>query len=258
MEKKNQGGPLLIDLGLIKEKFWSVSRVGFEKVMSDAPSVWGGPEAADYEFEKRIIKGICKPFGYGLVATCLTFVTFRISANRSFQNWRQRSFGIPITYKKTPKPKESTDSNCPEWKSYSARQYEARAAYNEEYKSLPWDMVLSMLLGFSITALTLRTDEWKAAFVEAPIFPGKSLSCKYLCNDMNALIHRIDPSVWRNEKKDDVLESLRIFTINCHLRNEILQKIRQKSNFLEEQEIPFPKEIWVQRLKSAMQKNEEK
>jgi len=244
--RDNQRKKLIKNADQVKKVFWSILEVGSTKLISKGPSIWNGPEATDYETEKKIIHTCCRPFMYGMAGTCLIFLSFRISANRTYQLWRQRHFNIPTSYKSSPKPKQQ------EWKSYSQLQMEKQKEKMAEFSSLPTDFLLSIMLGISITGFSINTSTWKKGFVAAPLLPGKSLSSKYLCHDMTALFNRVDPSVWKN-RDDDVLDALHLFADNCRKRNELEQRIRQEQNLLKEQDISFPDQFWIEFLE-----NEEK
>mmetsp|Transcript_25650 Transcript_25650/g.37900 ORF Transcript_25650/g.37900 Transcript_25650/m.37900 type:complete len:247 (+) Transcript_25650:55-795(+) len=219
----------------VKSKFWSILESGATTMMSEAPPIWNGPDAANYEAEKRSINHCCRPLMYGVVSACLFFASFRVSANKSFQDWRQLYFGIRSHSHKLSKPEPKQ-----QWKSYSERQYDERRQKLNESMSASSDFLISILLGCSVTGLNIRPSYLKKKFEDAPLLPGKSLSSKYLCNDMTDLFLQVDASVWSNKENNSVLDTLANFTENCQRRNNIEKRIRQEKNLPKDQDVSIP------------------
>eukprot|EP00545_Synedropsis_sp_CCMP1620_P006005 CAMPEP_0119025050 /NCGR_PEP_ID=MMETSP1176-20130426/33049_1 /TAXON_ID=265551 /ORGANISM="Synedropsis recta cf, Strain CCMP1620" /LENGTH=233 /DNA_ID=CAMNT_0006980497 /DNA_START=94 /DNA_END=792 /DNA_ORIENTATION=+ len=220
----------------VKSKFWSILQNGLTNLMSDAQETWDGPDGEDYALEKALLARSYRPFMWGMGSTCLCFVTFRVTGSAWFRQIRQSL--RPNQSRTIPRPPPEAKEAKKHWKSYSEKMMDKRTAAMTDVMSLPTDALLSILLGISITGITLSPSVRKQEFQVAPLLRGKSLLSKHLCKDMTHLYHEADPTIW--EKPDDTLEALRNFAINCQKRDQVEQTIRLEQNIVDTQSVAIP------------------
>jgi hypothetical protein len=230
----------LKDPSKIKSVFWKILQDDLSNVMSEAPQVWSGPNSPDFRYEKALLQRCYGPFVYGLGATCLCFITFRVSGSAWFKQWRNnitqntRPASSPVSRRTA-----SNEKRASEWKPSSERLMEERREKINEAYSLPIDIMLSTLIGVSVSGLTLRPSRLKHDFERTPLLPGRSLISKHLCPDMTRLHNRVDPTLW--EKGDSTLEALRTFVDNCRKRGEMERVIRIEQSLPDDAQVSLPK-----------------
>ena len=225
--KSNSNPGTLDECSSVRSKFWSIMQDGLSKLMSDAKGAWSGPDSQDYALEKTLIKECYRPFMWGMASTCLCFVTFRVTGTTWFRQLRQSV--MPTSTRTTSiSTKPPPVPEVKQWKSYSERVMEEQRDKLNDAFSLPTDLLLSVMIGLSVTGITTRPSVLKRDFENAPLLPGKSLVSKYLCTDMTKLYNRVDPSLW--EKEDGTLEALRNFALNCGKRDQLEQEIRREQS----------------------------
>jgi hypothetical protein len=221
----------------IKSKFWSLLQDGLSSVMSDAQQAWSGPDGPDYAMEKILLAKSYRPFMWGMATTCLCFITFRVTGSAMFRRLRQKMSAPP----KKPKP---PDPKTKQWKSYSERLMEERTAALDDVASLPTDAILSIMLGISITGITLNPSQRKQEFQVAPLLPGRSLFSQHLCTPMTQLYDGASPTIWDisddANKPDETLETLRNFALHCKRRDQVEDTIRREQGLIDGTSVSIP------------------
>lgn len=220
----------------VKSRFWSILQGGLTKLMAEAQGTWNGPDAQDYASEKILLSRCYRPLMWGMGATCLCFVTFRVTGSASFRQLKQtlKMQGNRKPLKKQP----SEDKGKNQWKSSSERILEERTAALNDVMTMPVDAILSIMIGISITGITLSPSQRKKELEIAPLLRGKSLLSQYMCQDMKQLYHQADPTLWK--EPDETLETLRNFAINCKKRDEVEQVIRHEQQLMDDQLVSIP------------------
>jgi hypothetical protein len=224
----------------IKAKFWSLMQDGLSNVMSDAQQAWNGPDGPDYAVEKMLLSKSYRPFMWGMATTCVCFVTFRVTGSAMFRNIRQKL--APRRPQKKVHVEAPPEPNK-QWKSYSERMMEERTAALNDVASLPTDAILSIMLGISITGITLSPSERKQEFQIAPLLPGRSLVSQHLCTSMVQLYDGASPKIWdynSDDKPDETLETLRNFAIHCKKRDQVEDTIRREQGIIDGQSVSIP------------------
>lgn len=227
------------ELAQVKSKFWEILQNGVTNVMSDARNVWNSSRGTEYASEKAVISRSYQPVIWGVYSACLCFITFRVSGSKNFQQFRQSllSGGRPPARK----PEAPAQPAQPQqWKSFSERQMDANRDLLDSATSLPTDLLLSCMLGISVTALTTRPAVLRHNIESSPLLPGKSLLSKHLCPDMSKLHDRVGSDLWKNE--DETLRSLRTFVLNCRKRQQLEHKIRAERGLPDSEAVSIPKD----------------
>jgi hypothetical protein len=96
----------------------------------------------------------------------------------------------------------------------------------DQYISTLSDIVVSALLGCSITLFLIDKEKLKKDLVRIPLLDGKSHIAEELCPDFMAEYERIPSTFWdQNEMKSGNytdLMHIRDFVFNCRIRQERL------------------------------------
>ena len=79
-----------MDTQIARAKFSTILRNSVMHCVTDAPTVWKGPNGQDYVYEQSLIERNTKPFIWGLGCTLICFFSFRLSASKSFQQFRHQ------------------------------------------------------------------------------------------------------------------------------------------------------------------------
>jgi hypothetical protein len=216
-----------------KKVLWDGLAQGLANVIVNMNSSWYGPQSVYYSREKEVLeRRYIPPFQYGLAATILLFVNFRVAGTPAFQQWRQsiwqKYYPAPrnVTSKSTitSVPTSSVTSKSPYASKstttmsqtnqresplmsqpipqpelgYLARKREAEVERALKSMKFLTDFLVSVSVGVSGTLFLLgyETDRMRNDLEASPLVPGKSLVADQLCPGLLQL-SRKDSSVRR-------------------------------------------------------------
>ena len=189
---------LITNKDVARSKFWSVASTSFNSFMQDASKLWKGPLAErEYAMEQAMVKRNCIPLFWGIGSALAVFVTFRVTGSQRYRQFLMRRRGQTILLED---PKKEGMSRL---------------------MSLPTDLMLSLVIGFSAMLFNIKPDQLQNDFEQAPLMEGKSLIAKHFCGDMTSLYRKIDKAVIEEgvQQQENTLEALSTFVSNCQLRD---------------------------------------
>ena len=234
----------------VKAQFWHVINEKWPVVREECSKHWKGPDAADCQFEKSVMREHIEVFEHGVIMSLAVFATLRLTAHPKFQpiaeNYIKPFFRLtPPSKKKTTTPlttkaKNSVNNKQPivesrqgggrQFKSYLEKKRDAHVDRIHQAAEAPHDFMIATLVGLSATLFFLRPQQIRLDFEEAPFCPGRSFWCENMCNDFIQIYKNTEPSVFDFEGHDPDanLKSFEAFAKNCILRNEYVEKRKRE------------------------------
>jgi hypothetical protein len=210
-----------------KNTFWRVGSSGLVKLIENAPSTWKGPEQRFYRAERELIVEHASPFYWGAMVSGVLFLTFRVSSSRRFVQFRETYFRkVPMAHREPTSVKSEKVHG--RWQSYLDKQTEEKEEIIRSSLSLPTDIIVSVMCGFSSAAILFDNAKFQKDLARAPLLPGKSLVHTYMCNDVvkaYADCEQLDLDVF-SEAKDPLIRTFQAFAINCTTRAAFIERRR--------------------------------
>lgn len=218
-----------MDAQIVRAKFSSILRDSVLQCVTNAPSVWKGPNGQDYVYEQSLIERNTKPFLWGVGCTLVSFFSFRLSASKSFQQFRHQY----IRKSAAAAPSKAT---LP----HEQRQEMKKDLMNQAL-SVPKDLLLSIAIGISASAFLLDWNQIQQDLQRVPGLPGRSVLAESMCPQVIELYNSTPPRVWEQEG-DDTLRSIRATARNCQRRARLEAVERQRLGLARDVPVavPFP------------------
>ena len=226
--------------------FWETVKVSFVRFIDEAPSLWKQSDAKQYRTEKRIINKQLDPLITGSYVTIFLFLTFRVSASRSFGRFRDQ-YITPLRSNAKAKPvPQKTNNNKQEWKGYLETRTEEVLRAKTNISQLPIDILLSIFCGISTALFVLQPEEIKNEMIQLPLVTGRSAIHEIVCPEFDTAFQKIDPNVFETNSDDETIRMFRTFVNNCRLRSEFIRS-RELSGVRSPKLIPYPGVVGLQR-----------
>lgn len=219
-----------MDAQIARAKFSSVVRSSVWHCVTEAPKVWKGPNGKDYIYEQSLIEKNTTPLIWGVGCTLITFFTFRLSAIRSFQQFRSKYIRKSVS---PPSPPKAT--------SPVERRQELQKELMNQALSIPKDLLLSIAIGLSATAFLSDTRQIQQDLERVPGLPGRSSLADNMCPRVIKLYNQMPSRVW-DQQEDEMLKSMQTVTKNCLRRQRLEAAERQRLGLADDQPVslPFP------------------
>jgi hypothetical protein len=219
--------------------FWRAARVGFVRLVEEAPAAWNSSDGRLYRTEKKVIAHHLEPLYWGAFVSVFLFGTFRISGSRWYArfretNWKQRVTGTS----------SASDSNrtTARWKSFLDQRAENERFMREETMQLPTDVFVSVMCGLSSVVWLSQPQRAGRDLAEAPLLPGKSVVVGCFCNEMDEAFNQsVDPRILTESiiENDDTLRTFVSMVKNCRIRADYIRP-RQEQGLKNPDVIPYP------------------
>lgn len=220
-----------MDAQITRAKFSTVIRDSIITSISEAPTVWKGPNGQDYIYEQSLFEKNTKPVMWGIGCTMLCFLSFRLNASRSFQKWRQ--LYIRPSAPSPPIPRAA---------SRVEQRKELQREIMSQALSVPVDLLLSIAIGASAAAFLTNWTQIQQDLERVPGLPGKSVLADTMCPDLLKLHENTPDQVWDTTKQDETLQSFQKLVQNCKRRAKVQEDERQRLGLSDNKpvSIPFP------------------
>jgi hypothetical protein len=231
---------------LAKDKFWHVLREKWPTVRDDCAKHWKGPDAAECQFEKSVMREHIEVFEHGAVMSLVVFAALRLTSSKKFKHVAKNY--IKPFFRLTPRPpnikpatnlsKRKMEAKPPtiekrrgrarQFKSHLEKQRDTQIERINEAAEAPHDFLVSTLVGISVTFLFFQPKQLRLDFEEAPLSPGRSFWSEHMCEDFIEIYKNTDSRAFdfKHETVDSNLKSFETFTKNCMLRKEYVQNLR--------------------------------
>jgi hypothetical protein len=243
---------------LTKAQFWQVLNEKWPLVREECSKHWNGPDAADCQFEKSVMREHIEVFEHGVVLSLIVFTTLRLTAHPKFtpfaENYIKPIFRLTPPKKKKPtqshydlKPNHQTkktqavDSKQPtiesrgqqdgrQFKSFLEKKRDAHVDRIHKAAEGPHDFMVASLVGLSATLFFLRPKQIRLDFEEAPLSPGRSFWSEHMCQDFIQIYQNTDPKVfdYDDREPDANMKSFQAFAENCIVRNDYIDKRKRE------------------------------
>lgn len=222
-----------MDAQIARAKFSKLLRNSLWTCITEGPAIWKGLDGQEYIYEQSLMERNTKPIIWGIGCTLISFFSFRLSASRTFQQFRGRyirqSAAAPLPINKATTPTE--------------QRKELQNEVMNQAMSIPKDLLLSIALGVSATAFLLDWTQIRQDLERAPGLPGRSVLADCMCPSMMELYNKTPPRVWNEEGNDDeTLQSMSTIVRNCQRRAKLEAAERKRRGLADDQpvSIPFP------------------
>jgi hypothetical protein len=232
MATSNEESVQEMDAQITRAKFSSVIRDSIMTCISEAPTIWKGPNGQDYIYEQSLFEKNTKPIMWGLGCTMICFVSFRLNASRSFQRFRQQyirpSARSPSIQRTATSPVE--------------QRKELQREMMSQALSVPVDLLLSILIGASATAFLTDWTQVQRDLQRVPGLPGKSVLADTMCPALLELHMNTPTQVWHAPKQDETLQLFQQLVQKCKQRAKVQEDERQRRGLSDNEpiSIPFP------------------
>jgi hypothetical protein len=217
--------------------FWRAARVGFARLVEEAPAAWNSSDGRLYRTEKKVLAHHLEPLYWGAFVSVFLFGTFRISGSRWYArfretNWKQRATS------------SASNSNCStaQWKSFLDQRAEKEKFLQDETMQLPTDFFVSVMCGMSSVVWLSQPQRAGRDLAESPLIPGKSVVVDCFCNEMEEAFNQsVDPRILTESviENDDTLRTFVSMVKNCRIRADYISSQREQGN-RNPDVIPYP------------------
>jgi hypothetical protein len=240
--------PPTLTLDAAKSAYWHASANGFMGFFSNLHSTWYGQEALHYRFERETLSRYVQPFYWGIGATVLLFINFRVTGSARFlkkrQEWLNQRRPQQQQQPQTPatKPSNTKSKSEKEWTSHLEKhRNEKEENAMRSIKSLT-DILVSLSLGTTSILLLLdgEKETMRQDFEQAPLTMGRSLVADRMCHEMMQTSKQFASLPASSDDANFV--TFTQIVANCQLRQEEESKIRNDRGMTSEEpvSIPFP------------------
>lgn len=223
-----------MDAQIARAKFTSVLQSTIMTCVTEAPTVWKGPNGKEYVYEQSLFEKNTKPVIWGIGCAMITFFSFRLNASRTFQQFRRRY----IRQSAAPAPA------APIMKASSPadQRKDLQQEMMSQALSVPVDLLISIVIGASATAFLIDWRQVQRDLERAPGLPGRSVLADTMCPDMLQLYQNTPSRTWETSQTDETLKSFQTIVQNCKRRAKVQAAERQRLGLPDDQAvaIPFP------------------
>jgi len=217
-----------MDVKVARAKFSTIVRNTVMQCVTEGPAVWKGPHGQEYVYEQSLVERNTKPLVWGIGCTLVSFFSFRLSASRSFQQFRHQYIRRAAP---APAPSRATSPLEQRKEMQNELMYQAL--------SIPKDLLLSLAIGVSATAFLMDWTQIHQDLERVPGLPGRSLLSDNMCPSMIELYKTTPPQVWEHQG-DETLQSIRSIVRNCQRRAKLETAERQRLGLADDHPVPIP------------------
>lgn len=200
MSSSSEGGP---SAPSIMQKFFNIAQEKLIEVTKEKRHKVYSRNAAEYKEELQLIKPHFKPFIWGIGTAITLFASFRLSKFTGALRLQQKG-GYAFD---------------------NLKRNESKTEQLSDLASLPADLFLSFLAGFSTCLFLIDGTKLQQDLSQAPLVKGRSLLADELCADFTKEFKEIPKEFWKkravneSSNKGDNIDNIKAFVHNCQKRN---------------------------------------
>lgn len=218
-------------------KYWSALRNGFLAFIDRIPSTWEGSDSHSYRYERQQILRTFEPVYSGISIAAILFLGFRITG----------SMGLASGFLNSSRPGSGAVSTGatrkllapPQTGYYLERQtQQAKKSFSKVTQPL-FDLMLSMMCGFSATLFLTNRSNLHRELAEIPLLPGKSLFYETVCPEVVKAYRELEASIHDSISRDETIGVFHRMNSNCHLRAHYISAQSTEEN-QQPDLVPYP------------------